>query len=694
MALELISSNCPSSISLGEIVEITCVFNNTIIHSAAILNWGTAGDEFLYVSGSISDTSVSFSFDTSTVPEDTTELEFCFSVVDEHGDSTYQDLGEGTTIPVGSVPIPNIPNIPTLGTGYRLSDGSPVISGSMSYENYGVANGTLELFTEPTVGTTLTVLNDSDENVFTGMVSKVTYDLYSQHYSATLTDPVTAKSNGGNVTYTGGNIITVIRNIIEDAGATLNTTLTSDAVIYSDGEETDVCKLFKSLCYALGASLRYNADGTYTLTDTATSTAISDSTILNSGGASVEILTDRYANSVTATIDTEYTEDVGAGDEPTIETESAAGYRITVTRYGEQVTQIRSDDDVSGENRTEKMTYDDDGYLISRQIDSEIAGQEKVKRTESYTVTDEDNYTYHIKETTYQWMIVCDYFGPGQTCNYTWVKTKEQTWDGTVHLGSISKVTKITREIASYDAPHPELENKQKLEYLIYQSDGPIEERVVCKEYNWGSVQTSPTWPTYYTEQWVLASMSSDASNPIVELEVSPAVYARSYHLSATATDDNAIDALGEKDYEVTLVGISDVDTLENAALNILRQRARVKQISATVALNTDIRVGQSVGYNGKVYRVETVSHDVTGFTTSLTATCCSTLAELTSAVNLDPSSLGYAIYKTIKSEQKKSTNVARGKIVGRVGTRSYLVQVQGDKAGKYRLCKSQYLQG
>ena len=601
------------------------------------------------------------------------------------------DVGETATWEILYY-IPPIPNIPELSTGYRLSDGSPVISGSMSYENYGVANGSLELFTEPTVGTELTVLNNSDENVFTGMVSKTTYDLYTQHYSVTLADPVTAKSNSGSVTYTGGNIITVLTSIIEDAGATLSTTLTSDAVIYSDGEETDACKLFKSLCYALGASLRYNADGTYTLTDVSVPTAITNSTILNTGGANIEILTDRYANSVTATIDTEYTEDVGTGDDDIVETEDAAGYRITITRRGEQITSIRTDDDVTGEERTELMTYDTNGYLTCRRIDSQIEGVEKIDREENYTVTDDDNYTFDIEENTYQWLVVCDFFGPGQTCDYTWVRTKQQTWEGEVHLGSISTVEEITKEVESYDAPTPTLANKQKLEYLIYQSDGPIEERVVCKEYKWGAVQISTSWPTYYNDQWILQTPTVDSSNPIVDLELSPAIYARSYHLSATATDDDAITALGEKTYEVTLVGISDVDTLQTCANNILAQRARVKQLSATVPINTAIQVGQGISYSGKIYRVENVSHDVTGFTTTLSATRVSNLAELASTINLDPTSLGYAIYKTIKAETSKSTNIARGTIVSRVGTSSYLVQVQGEKSGAYKFCKSQFL--
>jgi len=66
-----------------------------------------------------------------------------------------------------------------------------------------------------------------------------------------------------------------------------------------------------------------------------------------------------------------------------------------------------------------------------------------------------------------------------------------------------------------------------------------------------------------------------------------------------------------------------------------------------------------------------------------------SNLSELAKAINLTASGFANSIYKVIKAEQKKSTNIARGKVISRVSNNRYLVQVQGDKEGKYRLAKS-----
>jgi hypothetical protein len=591
------------------------------------------------------------------------------------------------TWPDGYFDIPDIPNIPDLISNYRLTDGSPVISGSMSYENYGVATGQIELFNEPEVGSTLTVVNDSG-NVFTGVVTKVSYNLYNQHYVAKLADHVNAKNSNGNIEYTGGNIITVLTSIISEAGTSLVTSLSSDISIYSDGEETGIVKLFKSLCYALGASLRYNADGTYTLTDVATPTVISD--ILVSGGATREILTDRYANSVVATIDTEFTENVEAGDDDIVESSTVGGLTVTTTRRGEQVTRIDINDSVSGEESTDRMYYDSSGYITSRDFTSHIDGVEKKEIDETYIVTDADNYSYHIVEDTFEWGIICDFYGIGQECSYTWINTKRITWDGKIHLNSISTV-KETTEVSNGD-PTPDLVNDTKVEYVIYQSNGPIEQRIVAKEYQWGQVPTTTTWPTYYEYKWILQGSRVDLSNPIKELTMSPQVYARSYHLSATAQDTNAITALGEKNYEIGLVGISDVATLQTAANNILSQRARVRQLSCSVPINTTLHVGQSVAYGGKIYRLENVTHDVVNFETRITATRVSNLSELAKAINLTASGFANSIYKVIKSEQKKSTNIARGKVVSRIGSNSYLVHVQGDKSGAYKFCKAQFL--
>lgn len=574
--------------------------------------------------------------------------------------------------------------------GLYLSDLSPFYSANISLSEYGQADGSVELWAEKKQGDSIQLvqyLDNEPVNLMAGVVSKVRKDLQNNRYRLEFSDLVSAKSNG-EVEYSAGSPLTILQTIIEGYGGTFNTDITTDAVFYSSGESVYWYDLCRSICLALNAQLVYNADGSYTLSR---SPSIHSMSSFFDGEETQE--TERYKNSITATIDEEFTTDVDAGDDPTVETESVMGKTVTIIRKGEQIQSIKIKDNATDVERVESYTYNASGYLTEKSVSEESSTLKQTRTEEFSNITDDNNYDFDVTESNEEYVLQCDFFGAGQTCALAWVETNRVEISGEVHLGSISRVEKVTKEILSRADATWTLINQEKREYTVFQdNDGPIKERIICEIYNWVRYLADAVSMTY-EYHWVKAGVESDPENPILSLELNPPVYQNSYHLSSTAKDQNAIDTLGEIVDSVQLLGISDEETLYQAALSELIRRSRVRIYELEGVLNPDILVGDLLSLESLNWVIEEVNHSINSgrLRTRVTASQVSTVVRLQTSLGLDPANYDLAVIKQIKKQGSLVHNVNRAKIVGRVDYETYQVQLPEQEEGKTVLAKAPY---
>ncbi len=585
----------------------------------------------------------------------------------------------------------------------RANGEHEVLSGRASFKSFGLMDGEVSLNVALDVGDSLTVAR-GDTPLLTGVVTNVRADLVEGTFAHKITDPVTAKS--GEAEYASGNAITAMQEAIEACGGTFETAMTTTETVFYSGDPVDAWQFFRSVCYAVGGVLQYGKDGVYRLVAAGEGHNVTDSMIIGDDRPTTEERTKDYANRVAASIDQEWrTEAV----ENTIETFTSpgAGY-AEITRFGEQI--ISQEVNFSGGSQTiYTHDYDENGYCVETIEDEEgpqEIGSMKRVRTLEFSDISEDGNEYKasdvIETYNYGYSPISD--------DYGWILIARTTLNWDVNLDGISFVEEIEQGTtpigggkvllgtddggggtvnlsvpicSGFEVAWPELWNRRRWVASIVTSPvaGPIEGFTSCNEYAWTEVGISAdiSSPLGFCSRlgWYQLASKSDKSYTVPKLEMYAPEDTHEVHILAKAEDPDAIDALGEHEYECQAVSLDTETGMQAFALGVLYEKGRIRHANVSVP-NDDYLSGDSVIWRGLEWQIDTVTVDLDRCCDIIEMVTTSTLARLQNSISREPVSWIEDVKNVVTKRTGLYDNVSRGRILSQVGFRRYLVQAEG----------------
>jgi hypothetical protein len=479
---------------------------------------------------------------------------------------------------------------------------------------------------------------------------------------------------------------------------------TEETVVYTE-RKVDAWQFFRSVCYAVGGVLQYGRDGVYRLISGGSGHSVTDNMIIGDDRPTIEERTKDYANRVAASIDQEWrTEAV----ENTIETFTSpgAGY-AEITRFGEQI--ISQEVNFSGGSQTTYThDYDENGYCI-KTIEEEEGAQEigsmKRVRTLEFTDISEDGNEYKVSDVieTYNygyspiseengWILIAR-TTLSWDVNLDGISFVEEIEQGTTPMGGGSVLLEVEEGestvnlsvplCSGYEVAWPELWNRRKWVASIVTSPvaGPIEGFTSCTEYSWTEVgiNADPGSALGFCSRlgWYQLPSRSDKSYTVPKLEVYAPEDTHEVHILAKAEDPDAIDALGEYEYECQAVSLDTETGMQAFALGVLFEKGRIRHANVSVA-NDDYLSGDSVIWRGLEWQIDTVTVDLDRCSDIIEMVTTSTLARLQNSISREPVSWIEDVKNVVTKRTGLYDNVSRGRILSQVGFRRYLVQAEG----------------
>ncbi|MFA5706196.1 MAG: hypothetical protein WDA41_07560 [Candidatus Neomarinimicrobiota bacterium] len=554
-----------------------------------------------------------------------------------------------------------------------------VLSGRASYKSFGLMDGEVSLNVALDVGDTLTVAR-GDTPLLTGIVTNVRADLVEGTYAHEIADPVTSQS--GEVEYTSGNAITAMQDAIEACGGTFETAMDTEETVFYPGSPVDAWQFFRAVSYAVGGVLQYGRDGVYRLVEGGSGHSVTDSMVIGDDRPTIEERKD-YANRVAASIDQEWRT---PAVEPTNDIFSGGGATANITRLGEQITSqsVGYGDSTSIEN---SYSYDENNYLVYKKIEED--GEDYARLTEvtfSGISEDGNDYTVTEEETFYTKMMVPD--GIGGLKSET-VPEEKTTKTFVVDLNGVASVEEIYENrwpswIGAFPfIPDPDSwldlfpQTKWYGVIVLKPSSGPLEGYTSAKQYNYVhngfKMDGGNIVPTV---GWVQAKCASKSWS-VPKLEVYAPEDTHEVHILAKAEDPDAIDALGEHEYECQAVSLDTETGMQAFALGVLFEKGRIRHANVSVA-NDDYLSGDSVIWRGLEWQIDTVTVDLDRCSDIIEMVTTSTLARLQNSISREPVSWIEDVKNVVTKRTGLYDNVSRGRILSQVGFRRYLVQAEG----------------
>jgi hypothetical protein len=577
------------------------------------------------------------------------------------------------------------------------------LSGRATFKSFGLMDGSVETTESLEEGSQVQVARGGDI-LFTGIVTEARVSLVDGVYSVSVSDPVTA--GGGEVEYTSGNAITAMQEAIEACGGTFETDMDTEETVFYPETPVDAWQFFRAVSYAVGGVLQYGRDGVYRLVEGGSGHSVTDAIVIGDDRPTVEERTKDYANRVAASIDQEWrTEAV----ENTIETFTSpgAGY-AEITRFGEQI--ISQEVNFSGGSQTTYThDYDENGYCI-KTIEEEEGAQEigsmKRVRTLEFTDISEDGNEYKASDVieTYNYG-----YSPISEEN-GWILIARTTLNWDVNLDGISFVEEIEQGTtpigggsvlletddggggtvnlsvpicSGFEVAWPELWNRRRWVASIVTSPvaGPIEGFTSCTEYSWTEVgiNADPGSALGFCSRlgWYQLPSRSDKSYTVPKLEVYAPEDTHEVHILAKAEDPDAIDALGEYEYECQAVSLDTETGMQAFALGVLFEKGRIRHANVSVP-NDDYLALDTVIWRGLEWLIDSVIVDLDRCCDVIEMVTTSTLARLQNSISREPVSWIEDVKNVVTKKTALYDNVARGRIMSQVGFRRYLVQAEG----------------
>lgn len=578
-----------------------------------------------------------------------------------------------------------------------------VISARATFKSFGLMDGSVETTESLEEGSQVQVARGGDI-LFTGIVTGVKASLVDGVYSISISDPVTA--GGGEAEYASGNAITAMQEAIEACGGTFETEMETEETVFYPESPVDAWQFFRAVSYAVGGVLQYGRDGVYRLVEGGSGHSVTDSMIIGDDRPTTEERTKDYANRVAASIDQEWrTEAV----ENTIETFTSpgAGY-AEITRFGEQI--ISQEVNFSGGSQTiYTHDYDENGYCVETIEDEEgpqEIGSMKRVRTLEFSDISEDGNEYKasdvIETYNYGYSPISD--------DYGWILIARTTLNWDVNLDGISFVEEIEQGTtpigggkvllgtddggggtvnlsvpicSGFEVAWPELWNRRRWVASIVTSPvaGPIEGFTSCNEYAWTEVGISAdiSSPLGFCSRlgWYQLASKSDKSYTVPKLEMYAPEDTHEVHILAKAEDPDAIDALGEHEYECQAVSLDTETGMQAFALGVLYEKGRIRHANVSVP-NDDYLSGDSVIWRGLEWQIDTVTVDLDRCCDIIEMVTTSTLARLQNSISREPVSWIEDVKNVVTKRTGLYDNVSRGRILSQVGFRRYLVQAEG----------------
>ena len=554
------------------------------------------------------------------------------------------------------------------------------LSGRATFKSFGLMDGSVETTESLEEGSQVQVARGGDI-LFTGIVTEARVSLVDGVYSVSVSDPVTA--GGGEVEYTSGNAISAMQEAIEACGGTLETEMETEETVFYPESPVDAWQFFRAVSYAVGGVLQYGRDGVYRLVEGGSGHSVTDSMVIGDDRPTIEERTKDYANRVAASIDQEWRT---PAVEPTNDIFSGGGATANITRLGEQITSqsVGYGDSTSIEN---SYSYDENNYLVYKKIEED--GEDYARLTEvtfSGISEDGNNYTVTEEETFYTKMMVPD--GIGGLKSET-VPEEKTTKTFVVDLNGVASVEEIYENrwpswIGAFPfIPDPDSwldlfpQTKWYGVIVLKPSSGPLEGYTSAKQYNYVhngfKMDGGNIVPTV---GWVQAKCASKSWS-VPKLEVYAPEDTHEVHILAKAEDPDAIDALGEYEYECQAVSLDTETGMQAFALGVLFEKGRIRHANVSVP-NGDYLSGDSVIWRGLEWQIDTVTVDLDRCSDIIEMVTTSTLARLQNSISREPVSWIEDVKNVVTKRTGLYDNVSRGRILSQVGFRRYLVQAEG----------------
>lgn len=570
---------------------------------------------------------------------------------------------------------------------------SEILSGSVTLEEHGVVNGTIEALTPMAVGDYALIEDPlTSTDIAKLMVTKCSRDLATQTYRIQLQDPISALSQG-EVLFGETAALAVLNEVAGDYGQAFYAPVETDALLAPvevgsaidpeneiESDPVGWVDLVRTVSRIVGKPLTYRPNGQYRVDLAMPRGALTDSQLL---GAVVTVLTDRYSNRVIAKCSGEWWSDPG---EESTALESIRGGLMYVTRYGEQIRRIY----LSAENLSyeETYTYDSEGRLVSSSITNEReinarGDEQKDIVTRSWSITDESEYTLTEVTESYHRFVAQE--------SYQW-KSKEEV---------VTEVdgSEVVRTRTTYEGKWGNYDYEP---FDAYQFWSPV------AQYIDRGFATIPGCPGYGIQEywkarwnveleewvWILYSTTVTGSGPSApSYTVVLPLSHETVNYCVTAEDAAAQAALGLKESIYSPVCVQDdasLTTLTAIAQNELIWRCRCRQLQGTIALSVGEtwQPGDTFTWSGLTWTIERLDHDLVGRTTGITATAEVSIEALKKALLPEYTDDGQAIVGVMRKEAERYDQVTPATVVSQVDYETYVVRLPD---GKCKLAKLEY---
>lgn len=425
--------------------------------------------------------------------------------------------------------------------------------------------------------------------------------------------------------------------------------------------------LIKTISFAKGVYIVLNTDGKLQEGDTDHEYQLSPHTITPLEASSTTDL-NRYANQAIITIDEDWTEETST-ETTTVET----GYGIsrTIVKIGDQLQTIDTDLG-SGNGIEEEWTWDEDGNL-TRYDKTETATLEIVTE---YTTWSIDSGTGVF--TVFQSKIVQKRANPMGD----WYYYRKYESTTTTYLDDTAPVA-----IEEYTFWYFPEEPAWHYKYWVHRVGLPQTP---------GIIESSRNDYYEYSEaddNWYLQRTVNEGGLTRPEWTKMLQMDKIGMHFCATAEDEPSISFLGVIEQEFAGYGLTDIEDVEDAALNFLAYCQRSDICNVTIPMIPCL-VGDVVTWNGEEWTIEQVTHKLDTLSTDLLISKASALEAIKEASFGDPDDIGAAMVALLETKAKRLDNAARATIIAQIDYETYQVHIQGEAESKVRTARIDYRRG
>jgi hypothetical protein len=610
----------------------------------------------------------------------------------------------------------------TIKNGFFVNDDIPVLDGGITYRTFGAMEGSVSLATAISEGAEITIKwfqdNEEQYTVATGVVTSRSYDVATDSYTVYFADPITA--GGGQAIYSTGYAIYALRDAIQYYGGSVeidnalipieefpssasspdSSWLSENITVYynEDEDPPDFWQFARNVCYGLNAVLRYGRDGKYYIDALPSSHTLTPDVVISDDSPNIIDKPQDYANKVVATLDDTY---YTVATDYTYDYYSAGGATVSIKKLGERLEWVKTD--LGDGEAEERYYYDANGYLTRKVEEYEDGSTKHYKETVWKNIQDENRYDVEI--VTRVW--AHESWWEGGSLHTGWIEQNktEVTWN--VNLLGSSKFEKIQYSV---DPPTGSKMNTtgESGEHVAYEI-GFAEEDWHDWPYLWpkekwkGTMVTNPeadflngfSVAEHFTYGVVGLYLPMGSSFPAAKLgwrkaydgstggistppalEKYEAEDSHEVHLRAEAVDQKSIDFLGKFSYETTAIALNSEEGIKNFALNVLREKARVRHATASTYLNTGFSPHDNINWLGQDWHIDAIVVDLSNCCEAIELSGVSSLLRLKGSLPKEPITVLDDLKNVISKKTGQYHNIARGKIVARRGKNRYTVKV------------------